>query len=481
MSSIWTLRRSATDHKASGLCGGLAEHWNVDSVLVRVGAVVLALSGGIGIVLYAAGWLLIPVAGQEKAPIDDLLGEQARKIPREAWIVIVAVVCFGFFASLGAVTPFGLGPVLILAAVWYFGFYRKQSRRDGAATAPHPESLQPPMQDSVGDPFAGPPTPFTEAARAWQARVAAYERARAEQPDTGAAAAAPDSGGQFTTYPYRAPAPGAGPDPATPPQPGTGTGPASPAGASNTPGAAPLPTAPPPPEVAFFSAPDPVGLYAEPAPVAVAANAETVARRRDSTGARRLRLVSLITLGLALAGLGVASSLGVTVPVLAWLATALLVVSLTLIAGAYVGRPRGTMALAIVLAVSVVCTGLAGLAVQHDGPIAPYSVRYTSLAAMPADQVRDAGALEVDLAAVDVTDDQEFTTGVDLGTVHLVIPEDENVIINYSVDIGSATVLDRADSGADLTGTVEHLVDKDEPVLTINTHVDAGSVTVVSR
>ena len=37
MSSIWTVRRSASDVKLTGLCGGVAEHWGVDPVLVRVG------------------------------------------------------------------------------------------------------------------------------------------------------------------------------------------------------------------------------------------------------------------------------------------------------------------------------------------------------------------------------------------------------------------------------------------------------------
>ena len=43
-------------------------------MLVRVGAVLLAFSGGIGIVLYLAGWLLIPVDGRETSTLDDLLG-----------------------------------------------------------------------------------------------------------------------------------------------------------------------------------------------------------------------------------------------------------------------------------------------------------------------------------------------------------------------------------------------------------------------
>ena len=91
MSSIWTIRRSATDVKLTGLCGGVAQHWGIDPVLVRVGWALLALSGGIGLVLYLAGWLLIPVEGSDKALVDDLFGESVRRWPRELWITLVVV------------------------------------------------------------------------------------------------------------------------------------------------------------------------------------------------------------------------------------------------------------------------------------------------------------------------------------------------------------------------------------------------------
>lgn len=465
MSSIWTLRRSATDSKASGLCGGLAAHWNIDPVLVRIGAVILALSGGIGLVLYVAGWVLIPVEGQAKAPIDDVLGEQARKIPREAWIVIVAVLCMAFFAAFGALTPFGVGPALVLVAVWYFGFYRKRAEQGTEpATAPLPQSLEPSAdQDTIGNPFAGPATPFTEAARAWQARIASYERGQPPDQDVATGSAPPE----FPVYPHHAATP-------SPSRPATNT----PQPTERIPQSGGLPTAPPPPEVTYFSVADPVGIYTEPAPIAVAANEETVSKRCDSVGARRLRLVSIIVLGLALAGLGVASWFGVTVPILAWLATALLVVSLTLIVGAFVGRARGTMLAALLLAVSVSTTGLAGLATGPNGPIEAYSVRYTSLEEMPASQNREFGQLEVDLSAVDVTADQTFEAGVDVGSVRLVVPEGENVIIRHTVDVGSYDILGTTNSGADLSDSTERIVDPDEPVLTINVRADAGSVEV---
>src|SRR3954469_22111830 len=43
-----------------GVCASLAEHFGVDVLLVRVLAVVLAVSGGAGVAAYLAFWLLTP-------------------------------------------------------------------------------------------------------------------------------------------------------------------------------------------------------------------------------------------------------------------------------------------------------------------------------------------------------------------------------------------------------------------------------------
>ena len=124
MSSIWTIRRSATDVKLTGLCGGVARYWGVDPLLIRVGWALLALSGGIGLVLYLAGWLLIPVEGSDKALADDLFGESVRRWPRELWITLVVVASFVMFAIFGWLSPFSIGPAIVIAVIWYFGFYK---------------------------------------------------------------------------------------------------------------------------------------------------------------------------------------------------------------------------------------------------------------------------------------------------------------------------------------------------------------------
>ena len=124
MSSIWTVRRSATDARLAGVCAGLAEHWGVDPVLVRVGAVLLALSGGVGVVLYVAGWLLVPVAGRTSSHVQDLLGDTAERWSKEVWLALVALACVAVLAVFGRLLPFSVGPVVVVAALWYLGSAR---------------------------------------------------------------------------------------------------------------------------------------------------------------------------------------------------------------------------------------------------------------------------------------------------------------------------------------------------------------------
>ena len=67
MDNTQRLYRSSTDHMLAGVCGGIAEYLNVDPTLVRVAFVLLALvTGGTGVILYGALWLIVPDEPSEK-------------------------------------------------------------------------------------------------------------------------------------------------------------------------------------------------------------------------------------------------------------------------------------------------------------------------------------------------------------------------------------------------------------------------------
>ena len=60
MNATRKLYRSKTNRQVAGVCGGLAERFNVDPTLMRVLFIVLAIFGGAGIILYIAMWIIVP-------------------------------------------------------------------------------------------------------------------------------------------------------------------------------------------------------------------------------------------------------------------------------------------------------------------------------------------------------------------------------------------------------------------------------------
>ena len=58
------LYRSNTNRKLSGVCGGLAEHFDIDPTIIRLIFIFLTLSGGGGLLIYLICALVIP-----KSPI----------------------------------------------------------------------------------------------------------------------------------------------------------------------------------------------------------------------------------------------------------------------------------------------------------------------------------------------------------------------------------------------------------------------------
>ena len=54
------LYRSSFDKKIAGVCGGIAEYFDVDSTLVRLGWVVFSLAGGSGILAYIIAMIIMP-------------------------------------------------------------------------------------------------------------------------------------------------------------------------------------------------------------------------------------------------------------------------------------------------------------------------------------------------------------------------------------------------------------------------------------
>jgi len=55
------LYRSVTDRQIAGVCGGIAEYFEVDSTIIRL-IFVLLLFCGVGLPTYIVAWICIPKA-----------------------------------------------------------------------------------------------------------------------------------------------------------------------------------------------------------------------------------------------------------------------------------------------------------------------------------------------------------------------------------------------------------------------------------
>jgi len=60
----------------AGVAAGLADYFDVDPTLVRIGFVVLSFMGGLAVPLYLAGWVLIPDEGAEVSVAEELLARE---------------------------------------------------------------------------------------------------------------------------------------------------------------------------------------------------------------------------------------------------------------------------------------------------------------------------------------------------------------------------------------------------------------------
>ena len=115
------IRRSRTDKHLAGVSGGLARYAGIDPLIIRILFVVLTFFGGTGVLLYAVGWLLLPIEGENESEGQRLLhGRSGPSTLRTVIAGIVAVIVglilisnlFDEGPGLG-----GLGAVVVVAAV----------------------------------------------------------------------------------------------------------------------------------------------------------------------------------------------------------------------------------------------------------------------------------------------------------------------------------------------------------------------------
>ncbi len=104
------LARSRTDYMIGGVSGGLGKYFNIAPTIVRLVFVLLAVSGGSGVLLYFILWIVMPredllesqgpLSGDEFGRRARQMGDEMRQVasqpnPRTAQFLGIALVVVG--------------------------------------------------------------------------------------------------------------------------------------------------------------------------------------------------------------------------------------------------------------------------------------------------------------------------------------------------------------------------------------------------
>ena len=93
------LYRSRTDSMIAGVCGGLAEYFDIDASLVRVGAVLFTLAWGSGLLAYVILWLIVAQKPLESSVMESEGGQkeavkadESNELERDKGVLFVGII-----------------------------------------------------------------------------------------------------------------------------------------------------------------------------------------------------------------------------------------------------------------------------------------------------------------------------------------------------------------------------------------------------
>ncbi len=108
-----TLHRSNTDKVIGGVSGGLSNYLDIDTVLIRIAFVLLALFGGGGVLIYIILWIVMPaenlfvgtaeIIEEEEDEVPD--GEKDRRRANTSLIAGIILIAIGAILVLDKLIP----------------------------------------------------------------------------------------------------------------------------------------------------------------------------------------------------------------------------------------------------------------------------------------------------------------------------------------------------------------------------------------
>lgn len=77
------LCKSQKNRVISGVCGGVAEYFNIDPTIVRLAVVILCFIKGFGILIYILACFIMPSAEETSTDYDDVENLKSAKVDFE--------------------------------------------------------------------------------------------------------------------------------------------------------------------------------------------------------------------------------------------------------------------------------------------------------------------------------------------------------------------------------------------------------------
>jgi phage shock protein PspC (stress-responsive transcriptional regulator) len=134
---IRKLFRSQENRMIGGVCGGMAEYFNIDPNLMRILWVVLAFLGGSGFIVYIASLIIIPNNPDHTAPEKREIVIKDKTLFWGSLLIVVGI--FLIFRQLGVFHTFRLWDLpwqsiwaIILIAVGAALLFNRSSAKEGA-------------------------------------------------------------------------------------------------------------------------------------------------------------------------------------------------------------------------------------------------------------------------------------------------------------------------------------------------------------
>lgn len=472
--SWFNLYRPRQGRKVAGVCGAIGHATNTDPVLWRVLTAVLVVFGGVGLLVYALGWLLIPEEGDTASPLAALLGRGRSSTASGATILLILLVIM----IAGVVLNDSTRNILLISGI--AGLVYLIARRPVESPPSVPTPMPSPADDlSYRPPFAphGPfagasggssPTPSSTPDVSVSPPVAVSEAS----PTPPAPAAPSPTGGadQEVTVkvPLDQPSPLAKASEVTQPLSTDATA---------TPGS--RPAADDGTRLLELAEQYRMGAHlqsalTEPLPLSSASPApDTTAKPARSILGRITIFTTLIALGF----LALIDGAGTPVPAAAYLACALAVIGVGLLVGTWFGRARGLIILGMVLTLALPATVISSrVQFQIDGDLwwSP-----TSVSELQDEYSISLGYGVLDLSGVDFTDQTaQIRAEVFFGNLEIIVPPDVRIGVTYDVNMGNALVLGQTFSGFDDSETTVYVTDTGVGTLILDIDVNGGNLEV---